>query len=53
VKGARDLSRRELAVLRGLLQGRDVRARGLERSTWRVVGIEQLLGIAQRQATSG
>jgi ribonuclease D len=49
VKGARDLSRRELAVLRELVQWRDGVARELDRATFRVVGNEQLLEISRRQ----
>ena len=49
VKGARDLSRRELAVLRELVQWRDGVAELLDRATFRVVGNEQLLEIARRQ----
>jgi ribonuclease D len=52
VKGARDLSRRELAVLRELVQWRDGVAGQLDRATFRVVGNEQLLEIARRQSTS-
>lgn len=49
VKGARDLSRRELAILRELVQWRDGVARELDRATFRVVGNEQLLEISRRQ----
>jgi ribonuclease D len=52
VKGARDLSRRELAVLRELVQWRDGVAGQLDRATFRVVGNEQLLEIARRQSMS-
>jgi ribonuclease D len=52
VKGARDLSRRELAVLRELVQWRDGVAAQLDRATFRVVGNEQLLEIARRQPAS-
>jgi ribonuclease D len=49
VKGARDLTRRELAVLRELVPWRDAIARQLDRATFRVVGNEQLLEIARQQ----
>ena len=49
IKGARDLSRRELAVLRELVPWRDAIARELDRATFRVVGNEQLLAIAKAQ----
>ncbi|HXT14720.1 MAG TPA: HRDC domain-containing protein [Gemmatimonadaceae bacterium] len=49
IKGARDLSRRELAVLRELVPWRDDVARQLDRATFRVVGNEQLLDIARQQ----
>jgi ribonuclease D len=52
IKGARDLTRRELAVLRELAPWRDEIARGLDRATFRVLGNEQLLDIAKRQPTS-
>lgn len=52
VKGARDLSRRELAVLRELVQWRDSVARDLDRATFRVIGNEQLLEIARLQPTT-
>jgi len=52
IKGARDLSRRELAVLRELVQWRDGVAAQLDRATFRVVGNEQLLEIAKRQPSS-
>jgi ribonuclease D len=48
VKGARDLTRRELARLRELVPWRDDVARGLDRSTFRVVSNEVLLDIARR-----
>ena len=49
IKGARDLTRRELAVLRELVPWRDGIARNLDRATFRVIGNEQLLEIARRQ----
>lgn len=52
IKGARDLNRRELAVLRELVPWRDARARELDRATFRVIGNEQLLEIARQQPTS-
>lgn len=47
MKGARDLSRRELAVLRELVPWRDAIAAELDRATFRVVGNETLLAVAQ------
>jgi len=52
VKGARDLSRRELAVLRELVPWRDSVARDLDRATFRVIGNEQLLDIARAQPSN-
>jgi len=52
MKGTRDLSRRELAVLRELVQWRDGVAAQLDRATFRIVGNEQLLEIARRQPAS-
>jgi ribonuclease D len=49
LKGARDLSRRELAVLRELVPWRDTVAGVLDRATFRVLGNEQLLEIARSQ----
>ena len=49
MKGARDLSRRELAVLRELVPWRDTVAGALDRATFRVLGNEQLLEIARGQ----
>jgi ribonuclease D len=49
IKGARDLSRRELAVLRELVPWRDSVARELDRATFRVVGNEQLLDASRNQ----
>jgi ribonuclease D len=48
VKGARDLSRRELAVLRELVPWRDGVASELDRATFRVVGNEALIEIARQ-----
>lgn len=47
VKGARDLTRRELALLRELVPWRDGVARELDRATFRVMGNEVLLDIAR------
>ncbi len=52
IKGARDLSRRELAILRELVRVRDDVARGLDRATFRVIGNEQLLEIAKLKPNS-
>ena len=52
IKGARDLTRRELAILRELAPWRDARARELDRATFRVIGNEQLLDIARQQPTT-
>jgi ribonuclease D len=49
LKGARDLNRRELAVLRELVPWRDTVAGALDRATFRVLGNEQLLDIARTQ----
>jgi ribonuclease D len=49
LKGARDLSRRELAVLRELVPWRDAVAKQMDRATFRVLGNEQLLDIARTQ----
>jgi ribonuclease D len=48
LKGARDLTRRELALLRELVIWRDAVARGLDRSTFRVVTNDVLLELARR-----
>ena len=50
-KGARDLSRRELARLRELLAWRDGMARELDRSTFRVMNNDVLLEAARIGAT--
>ncbi|HVE34601.1 MAG TPA: HRDC domain-containing protein [Gemmatimonadaceae bacterium] len=52
IKGARDLTRRELAVLRELVPWRDAIARSLDRATFRVLGNEQLLEMAKRRPSS-
>ncbi|MDB4913466.1 MAG: putative ribonuclease [Gemmatimonadetes bacterium] len=52
LKGARDLTRRELAVLRELVPWRDAVAGTLDRATFRVLGNEQLLDIARTQPAS-
>ncbi len=52
LKGARDLTRRELAVLREVTQWRDATAHALDRSTFRVVANEVLLEIARSQPKS-
>jgi ribonuclease D len=52
IKGARDLSRRELAVLRELANWRNTVAAQLDRATFRVVGNEVLLEISRRAPKS-
>jgi ribonuclease D len=47
IKGARDLSRRELAILRELAAWRDTAAAAVDRATFRVIGNETLLDIAR------
>jgi ribonuclease D len=47
LKGARDLSRRELAVLRELANWRDTVAAQLDRATFRVMGNETLFELAR------
>jgi ribonuclease D len=49
IKGARDLTRRELAILRELVPWRDTVAKQADRATFRVIGNEQLLAIAKEQ----
>jgi ribonuclease D len=49
MKGARDLTRRELAILRELVPWRDAVAKQADRATFRVIGNEQLLAIAKAQ----
>lgn len=52
LKGARDLNRRELAVLRELVAWRDSVAAELDRATFRVMSNETLLAIARAQPRS-
>jgi ribonuclease D len=52
IKGARDLTRRELALLRELVPWRDGVARELDRATFRVMGNEVLLDIARTAPNS-
>ncbi|HEY7235110.1 MAG TPA: HRDC domain-containing protein [Gemmatimonadaceae bacterium] len=52
MKGARDLNRRELAVLRELVAWRNDVARRADRATFRVLGNEPLLDIARLQPTT-
>jgi len=52
IKGARDLSRRELAVLGELFAWRDSVAKDLDRATFRVIGNEQLLDLARTQPST-
>jgi len=52
LKGARDLSRRELAVLRELAPWRDSVAKSMDRATFRVLGNEQLFDIARTQPST-
>lgn len=52
LKGARDLSRRELAVLRELVPWRSGVAHQMDRATFRVLGNEQLLEISRVQPRS-
>jgi ribonuclease D len=47
MKGARDLNRRELAVLREIVPWRDTVARELDRATFRVMSNEVLLEVAR------
>ena len=48
IKGARDLTRRELALLRELVPWRDSVAKEVDRATFRVMGNEVLLDIARK-----
>jgi ribonuclease D len=52
IKGARDLTRRELALLRELVAWRDSVALQLDRATFRVVANEVLLEIARTAPTN-
>src|SRR6266480_2583343 len=52
LKGARDLTRRELAVLREVANWRDTVAAALDRATFRVLGNEVLLDLARRTPRS-
>ena len=52
IKGARDLERRELAILRELVPWRDAIARQQDRATFRVIGNEQLLEISRARPSS-
>ncbi|MDQ6689371.1 MAG: ribonuclease D [Gemmatimonadota bacterium] len=52
LKGARDLSRRELAVLREVANWRDTIAAQLDRATFRVMGNEVLFELARRAPKS-
>jgi len=52
IKGARDLTRRELAILRELVPWREDVARRADRATFRILGNEQLLEVARTKAQS-
>lgn len=52
IKGARDITRRELAILRELVAWRDGVAKELDRSTFRVAGNEVLLAMAREGPTT-
>ena len=52
IKGARDLTRRELAILRELVAWRDGVARELDRSTFRIAGNDVLLVLAREGPTT-
>ena len=52
LKGARDLTRRELAVLREVANWRDTVAAQLDRATFRVMGNEVLFELARRAPAS-
>src|SRR6266576_4824543 len=52
MKGARDLTRRELAVLREVANWRDTVAAQLDRATFRVMGNEALFELARRAPRS-
>ncbi|MHB0962056.1 MAG: ribonuclease D [Gemmatimonadaceae bacterium] len=52
IKGARDLTRRELAVMREVTRWRDSAALALDRATFRVVANDVLLEISRLQPTT-
>ena len=52
MKGARDLNRRELAILRELVTWRDDVARKADRATFRVIGNEPLLEIVRTKPST-
>jgi len=52
IKGARDLARRQLAILRELVAWRDGVAESLDRATFRVISNETLLEIARVAPTA-
>jgi ribonuclease D len=52
LKGARDLTRRELAILREVANWRDTVAAALDRATFRVMGNEVLFELARRTPRS-
>ena len=52
IKGARDLTRRELAVMREVTQWRDAAALALDRSTFRVVASDVLLEVSRLAPTT-
>lgn len=52
IKGARDLSRRELAIFRELAAWRSAIARELDRATFRVAGSDALLEVARNAPRS-
>jgi ribonuclease D len=52
LKGARDLSRRELAILREVANWRDTVAAQLDRATFRIMGNEALFELARRPPRS-
>ena len=51
-KGARDLKRRELAILRELAHWRDERAAAVDRATFRIMGSEPMFEIIRLQPTT-
>lgn len=52
IKGARDLTRRELAVMREVTRWRDATALAVDRATFRVVANDVLLEISRLQPTT-